>query len=259
MRPCSLYQRYEGIHCFHLQDKIFLKSQAGSSSITFGPIYQTSEPRSRSRYSDWLRAGRPRGRSSSPGRVKDFVQSGSEVHPTSYPMGTGGSFPGGEAAGAWSWLLSSSWCRGQENVDLYINSPYTFIAWCLIRRAHGQLYLYLCLPNFTAHSPEYRNLYNHNREVIRSHLLHIVSYYHDIGVCDYRRGMYWWMDLLTTYAHDSELQVNTALSVISTIHKPQQNPLSFFPACCVFISRCLVTSLNDGHSSTSVVTPLPDG
>jgi hypothetical protein len=29
-----------------------------------------------------------------------IVQTSSEVHPTSYPMGTGGSFPGGKAAGA---------------------------------------------------------------------------------------------------------------------------------------------------------------
>jgi hypothetical protein len=50
---------------------------------------------------DWLRAGRPRGRNSSPDRVKNFlhsVQTGSGVHPTSYPMSTGGSFPGGRAA-----------------------------------------------------------------------------------------------------------------------------------------------------------------
>jgi hypothetical protein len=57
------------------------------------------------RYSDWLRAGRPRGRSSSPGRSKNFsflhvVQTGSGAHPVSYPAGTGGSFPGGKAAGA---------------------------------------------------------------------------------------------------------------------------------------------------------------
>jgi hypothetical protein len=41
----------------------------------------------------------------SPSRVMNFifpkiVQTGSEVHPTSYPMGIGGSFPGGKAAGA---------------------------------------------------------------------------------------------------------------------------------------------------------------
>jgi hypothetical protein len=34
-----------------------------------------------------------------------------------------GLFPGGKAAGAWSWQLTSNKCRGQENVDLYIHSP----------------------------------------------------------------------------------------------------------------------------------------
>jgi hypothetical protein len=50
------------------------------------------------------------------------VHTGSGVNPTSYPMGYGGSFPGGEAAEAWSWQITSSQCRGQENVDLYIHS-----------------------------------------------------------------------------------------------------------------------------------------
>jgi hypothetical protein len=36
------------------------------------------------------------------------VQTGSGVHPTSYPIGTGGFFPGGKAAWAWSWPLTSS-------------------------------------------------------------------------------------------------------------------------------------------------------
>jgi hypothetical protein len=49
------------------------------------------------RDSDWLRAGRPTGRSSSPGRV---VQTDSGAHPASYPIGPGGSFPGGKEAGA---------------------------------------------------------------------------------------------------------------------------------------------------------------
>jgi hypothetical protein len=35
------------------------------------------------------------------------VQNGSGAHPDSYPMGTRGSFPGGKAAGAWSWPLNS--------------------------------------------------------------------------------------------------------------------------------------------------------
>jgi hypothetical protein len=35
------------------------------------------------------------------------VQNGSGTHPASHPMGTRGSFPGGKAAGAWSWPLTS--------------------------------------------------------------------------------------------------------------------------------------------------------
>jgi hypothetical protein len=63
-----------------------------------------------SRYSEWLRAGRQRGRSSSPGRGKNFLHSFTPVvaHPVSYPIGTGGLFPGGKAIGAWSWPLTSS-------------------------------------------------------------------------------------------------------------------------------------------------------
>jgi hypothetical protein len=38
-------------------------------------------------------------------------------------------------------------------------------------------------------------------------------------VCGYRRGMDWWMDLLTTCTHHSELQVITAPSLISTLYK----------------------------------------
>jgi hypothetical protein len=46
------------------------------------------EPGYRSQYCDWLRAGRRKGRTSSPGRV-------CQAHPISYPMGTGA-----KAAGA---------------------------------------------------------------------------------------------------------------------------------------------------------------
>jgi hypothetical protein len=51
------------------------------------------------------------------------LQTGPGVHPTSYPMGTAGSFPGGKVAGVWNWQLTSNYCRGQENVDLYTHSP----------------------------------------------------------------------------------------------------------------------------------------
>jgi hypothetical protein len=51
-----------------------------------------------SRYNDWLRAGRPRSRSSSPSMVKKFcllhvVQNGYGAHPASCRIDTGGAFP----------------------------------------------------------------------------------------------------------------------------------------------------------------------
>jgi hypothetical protein len=55
------------------------------------------------RYSDCLLAIGPSGRSSSPGRVTNFlhlVQTASGAHPASYPRGTGGFFPRAKAAGA---------------------------------------------------------------------------------------------------------------------------------------------------------------
>jgi hypothetical protein len=39
--------------------------------------------------------------------LRHRVQTGSGAHQVSYPVGTGGSFPGGKAAGAWSWPLTS--------------------------------------------------------------------------------------------------------------------------------------------------------
>jgi hypothetical protein len=45
---------------------------------------------------------------------------------------------------------------------------------------------------------------------------------------DYRRGLDWWMDLLTTYTHDSELQAITATPIIPTVHKSPQHTRSLF-------------------------------
>jgi hypothetical protein len=76
--------------------------------------------------------------------------------------------------------------------------------------------------------------------------------------CDFRRDMNWWMDLLTTSTHGSELQVITALPLICTVYKSLHPKSS--PACSVFTSRCLVTTLNSWDSSAScaqVLTSLP--
>jgi hypothetical protein len=73
-------------------------------------------------------------------------------------------------------------------------------------------------------------------------------------MCDYRWDLDWWMNLLTTCTHHSELQIFTALSLISTLYQSLHAKSS--PACSVFTSRCLVTALNNGDSSASVLTSL---
>jgi hypothetical protein len=64
-------------------------------------------------------------------------------------------------------------------------------------------------------------------------------------MCDCRRGMDWWMDLLTAYTHHSELQVIIALSLISTA------PTKPFPVCSVITRRSLATVSNNRDSSAS--------
>jgi hypothetical protein len=68
--------------------------------------------------------------------------------------------------------------------------------------------------------------------------------------CDYRRGLdgdsiYW------PLIHDSELQVITALSLISTGHKSPQHPQNLLLAYCIFIGRSLATVSNNEDSSAS--------
>jgi hypothetical protein len=67
--------------------------------------------------------------------------------------------------------------------------------------------------------------------------------------------MHWLMDLLTTCIHDSEVQVIIALSLMYALYKSLHAKSS--PACSILTRRCMVTIINNGDSSASVVTPLP--
>jgi hypothetical protein len=73
---------------------------------------------------------------------------------------------------------------------------------------------------------------------------------------DCRRGSDWWTVLLTTYTHHSELVI-TALSLISKLCQSLHAKSS--PACSVFTSRFVVTTLNIGDYSASVLTSLLSG
>jgi hypothetical protein len=50
------------------------------------------------------------------------IRTHSGAHRASYLKGIGGSFSKSKATGAWSWPLTSNYCRVQENVDVYIYS-----------------------------------------------------------------------------------------------------------------------------------------
>jgi hypothetical protein len=62
---------------------------------------------------------------------------------------------------------------------------------------------------------------------------------------DCRLGIYWWMDVLTTYAQDWNYKQ------LQLYRWSPQHKLSLFPACCVFISLSLATASNNGDSSAS--------
>jgi hypothetical protein len=94
------------------------------------------------------------------------------------------------------------------------------------------------VPNQNQTNPEY----NFSPISLRSNLILC----HDLE-SDYRRGLDWRMDLLTTYTHDLELQVITEPPLISTIRKLPQQPRSLcMPA--VFISRFLALEILRLHA-----------
>jgi hypothetical protein len=70
-----------------------------------------------------------------------------------------------------------------------------------------------------------------------------------ISECDCRWGMGWWIDLLTTYTHHSELQAITALLLISILYL--QHLLRLFQPAVSSTSRYLATYYNSGDSSAS--------
>jgi hypothetical protein len=72
------------------------------------------------------------------------VQNGSGAHPASCPLGTRGSFPGGKAAGAWSWPHLHLVPRSRMRGAILPLPQYAFMAWCWLK-AQGQLYLTLPL------------------------------------------------------------------------------------------------------------------
>jgi hypothetical protein len=66
------------------------------------------------------------------------------------------------------------------------------------------------------------------RDPAQLKILHVLT-----CMYDYRRGLSWWIDLLTSYTHDSELQAITAPPLIYTPYKSLYAKSS--PACNVLL------------------------
>jgi hypothetical protein len=82
--------------------------------------------------------------------LQHHVQTGSGAHPASYPVGTGGSFPGGKATGAWSWPLTSILCQGQRmHGAIPPPSQYVFLVWCLVKHRDFTFNMTLCIYVYT--------------------------------------------------------------------------------------------------------------
>jgi hypothetical protein len=75
-------------------------------------------------------------------------------------------------------------------------------------------------------------------------------------VCDCRRGMDRWINLLATYKHHSQIEVITAPPIISVLYKSVQHALNS-PACRVFNSRSLATVSNNEDYSAPRAQVIP--
>jgi len=73
------------------------------------------------------------------------IQTGSGVHPDSYPMGIGGSIPG-----TWSWPLTSIQCQ-VKNSWSYTSTPlqYVFAAWCLDKHRENFTFTFTVMSSVT--------------------------------------------------------------------------------------------------------------
>jgi hypothetical protein len=108
----------------------------GDRRFFWGGGYETVPPK-RSQYSDWLRAGRPRGRSSSPGGVKNFhsyMSCRPALGPTKPPIQwvPGALSPGVKQPGCEADHSLPTTAEVKKTLIYTSTSLYAFMALCLI-------------------------------------------------------------------------------------------------------------------------------
>jgi hypothetical protein len=91
------------VHCFHFNSTVYLKVNWCVNTSRRHLIYHHALGYGLDDRGSKVRLPAGTGNFS----LQHRIQNGSGAHLASYPMGTRGSFPGGKAAGAWSWPLTS--------------------------------------------------------------------------------------------------------------------------------------------------------
>jgi hypothetical protein len=72
----------------------------------------------------------------------NVVQTGSLAHTTTYPVDIGGSFPGGKAAGSWSWPFTFD-CWWAQEIEFYRSTLHRKMVQCSISSVKRRDWPYL--------------------------------------------------------------------------------------------------------------------
>jgi hypothetical protein len=104
-------------------------------------------------------------------------------------------------------------------------------------KSQADLHFQICLILKSVFIPlfGYQSVENYTYDSVNLNCLIIVSqqefyiylYILSSSICDYRWGLDWWMDLLTTYTHESELPAIAVLLLMYTISETLQHMLGF--------------------------------
>jgi hypothetical protein len=139
-------------------------------------------------------------------------------------------------------------------LEIFVAFASSFTNACRLQVPLSRLRL-LPFPSFIVHIRNHSNIW----EVMKANSVNFCwkpTYCHDLGVW-LQKNFGFEIGFLITFTDDSWLYLIIALSLISTVYRILRVKSS--PSCSFFTSRCLVTALNNGDSSASVLKSLISG
>jgi hypothetical protein len=116
--------------CTRVLPIAFLVCFTSSASMLLSPVLHTVQKAEKAQwYNEWVRVPAGAGNFS----IHHRVQTGSGVHPVSYPLGTWSLFHRAKAAEAWSSPLIHLVPRSRMLGAISPLPQYTFMAWCIVK------------------------------------------------------------------------------------------------------------------------------